>query len=265
MNIRFIASDVDGTILPNGGTISERTKAAIRLCGERGIPFVISSGRNYFTAKQVADLCGLTEGYLIIGNGGAAVDLATGKPYRRWTLPSPDARQLLERFSEYPVRVNVFSPYGMYVCDGGMPAEEEPYPGYHIARNLPERAHRCALTDTYKLEIRTQDLALLEHLRGMAAAEGYSVSSAYRDNLEIMAPGAGKGTAVRWLAGHLGIDCADCMAFGDYTNDLGMLRAVGHPVAVGNAVDEVKAAAEIIAERSENDGVARIIETYVLK
>ena len=89
---------------------------------------------------------------------------------------------------------------------------------------------------------------------------GYSLSSAYADNVEIMAPGCGKGTALRWLAGRLGVDPADCMAFGDNLNDLSMLEAAGWPVAVENAVDELKKAARMIAPCDADDGVAQIIE-----
>ena len=50
MSIRLICSDVDGTILPRGGEISERTRAAVHALGEKGVPFVIASGRWYVAA-----------------------------------------------------------------------------------------------------------------------------------------------------------------------------------------------------------------------
>ena len=54
------------------------------------------------------------------------------------------------------------------------------------------------------------------------------------------------------------------MGFGDYTNDLPMLENVGWPVAVDNAIDEVKRACRIIAPSCEDDGVAQTIQKYVL-
>ena len=93
---------------------------------------------------------------------------------------------------------------------------------------------------------------------------GYQANSAFPFNLEIMAPGAGKGAAVRWLTAHMGLNRDQVMGFGDYTNDLPMLENVGWPVAVDNAIDEVKRACRIIAPSCEDDGVAKTIRKYVL-
>ena len=68
--------------------------------------------------------------------------------------------------------------------------------------------------------------------------------------------GADKGDAVRGVAAALGVDIADTYAFGDGINDLSMIRAAGHGVAMGNAVDEVKAAAEYVTADIDKDGVA---------
>ena len=76
--------------------------------------------------------------------------------------------------------------------------------------------------------------------------------------------GAGKGEAVRWLAKHMGVEIENTMGFGDYLNDLEMLGAVGCPVAVGNAADEVKQIAKMVVPACADDGVAQTIEKYVL-
>ena len=86
------------------------------------------------------------------------------------------------------------------------------------------------------------------------------VSSASPRNLEVMAAGFGKGTALRWLADYYGAPIAGTMAFGDYTNDMELLGAAGWPVAMGNAVAPLKAVARIIAPADVEDGVAQILE-----
>ena len=93
---------------------------------------------------------------------------------------------------------------------------------------------------------------------------GLQVNSSFPCNIEIMAPGTGKGAAVRWLTEHMGYTKEQTMGFGDYTNDLPMLENVGWPVAVANAVDEVKAVCRSIAPACEDDGVAKAICKYVL-
>lgn len=62
----------------------------------------------------------------------------------------------------------------------------------------------------------------------------------------------------------MGICREEIMAFGDGLNDLRMIREVGTGVAMGNARDEVKAAADYIALSNDEEGVARFIEEYVL-
>ena len=77
--------------------------------------------------------------------------------------------------------------------------------------------------------------------------------------------GIGKGAALRWLADYKGISMDNVMAFGDNSNDMDMLTSVGWPVAVGNAIDEARAAARIVCGNCEDDGVAMTIEKYVLR
>ena len=116
----------------------------------------------------------------------------------------------------------------------------------------------------YKIEAYTDDTQLLVELRRKVEALGFQANSAFPFNLEIMAPGAGKGTAVRWMTEYMGLKREQVMGFGDYTNDLPMLENVGWPVAVDNAIDEVKQACRIIAPSCEDDGVAKTIRKYVL-
>ena len=71
---------------------------------------------------------------------------------------------------------------------------------------------------------------------------------------------ATKGDALAKLCAMLDIPIAQCMAFGDDTNDCSMLRAAGLGVAMGNASDAVKTCADAVAESNEEDGLARMIE-----
>ncbi|MDO4403936.1 MAG: Cof-type HAD-IIB family hydrolase [Atopobiaceae bacterium] len=76
--------------------------------------------------------------------------------------------------------------------------------------------------------------------------------------------GAGKGDAVRDVAAALGVDIKDTYAFGDGINDLSMIQAAGHGIAMGNAVDELKQAAEYVTADIDQDGVAQAMEHFGL-
>ena len=89
------------------------------------------------------------------------------------------------------------------------------------------------------------------------------VSSSAERNVEINDEAADKGIALIALADHLGIGRDQVMAFGDGLNDIPMIRAAGIGVVMGNASDEVKAAADMIAADNDRDGVAEVIEALI--
>ena len=110
----------------------------------------------------------------------------------------------------------------------------------------------------------TEDPELIRKVRAALRETGLAVTHSSSRNVELMASGVGKGQALRWLAGRMGIPLDKCMAFGDNANDLDMLSVVGWPVAVGNAEAAVKAAARIVGPADVDDGVARVLFEQVL-
>ena len=98
----------------------------------------------------------------------------------------------------------------------------------------------------------------------MLAAGPTEITTSLDSNLEINAPGVTKGSALLALAKHLGLARSQLMAMGDSGNDLAMLQAAGLGVAMGNATEEVKAAADAVSADNNHDGVAVAIEKYVL-
>ena len=105
----------------------------------------------------------------------------------------------------------------------------------------------------------------IARVREALDAAGVEHCSSGSKNVEVMPEGAGKGNAVRAIAEYFGIDTADVMAFGDYTNDLPMLRAAGHPVAMENGVQALKDIAEIVAPVNRDGGLGEVLFRYVLE
>ena len=98
----------------------------------------------------------------------------------------------------------------------------------------------------------------------MLTAGPTEITTSLDSNLEINAPGVTKGSALLALAEHLGLARSQLMAMGDSGNDLAMLQAAGLGIAMGNATEEVKAAADAVSTDNNHDGVAVAIEKYVL-
>lgn len=267
MSIKLIFSDVDGTILPRGGALSERTRSAVQQSVKSGVPFVICSGRWYISALPIARELGIdnTETYMIVANGGAVVR-TDGSIVKEWLTPTDAAWCAYEIMKKYDVMMNSFVRNAVYRVNTRAirrkPRGLDGYLGndYKIVNDNWEIFEREGLVTPYKLEAYGEDFEVLAKLKQELLGAGYSVSSAYADNMEIMLGGYGKGTAVKWLSEHLGVSVEETMAFGDNTNDQTMLDAVGWPCAVENAVDSLKASAKIITPTCESDGVAQIIE-----
>lgn len=74
--------------------------------------------------------------------------------------------------------------------------------------------------------------------------------------MDVHLPGITKGSSCMFLVDHIGIEHHDSYAFGDGVNDIEMLELVGHGVAMGNAIDEVKKIANFVAKSIEEDGLA---------
>ena len=272
MDIRLIVSDIDRTILPASQQVSDETVRAIAACRARGVEFVIASGRWYPAAlKIVRDQLDITDGYMIICNGGAVVR-CDGSILMESTMTPEQAQAAYDILHGENVLMTAYARGVIYrlhrqwLTEFTLPEAGGYFYGgsYDVIDDDEAGFKSTGMAAAYKMEAYSDDHALLARLRVKLEKAGLQVNSSFPCNLEIMAPGTGKGRAVRWLTEHFGLSREQVMGFGDYTNDLPMLNNVGWPVAVDNALDEVKAACRIIAPACEDDGVARTIRKYIL-
>jgi hydroxymethylpyrimidine pyrophosphatase-like HAD family hydrolase len=107
------------------------------------------------------------------------------------------------------------------------------------------------------------EAAFAERYRGVLnVARGYSAS--YPHYANVVDAQADKGSALRLVCDHLGLDIRQALAIGDAGPDVSMFRAAGRSVAVGNAPPEVQAEARAVAPSNDADGVAWALERFVL-
>ena len=264
LDIKLIASDIDGTILPFGGKISQATIDIIDECREKGILFALASGRCYPEAVKVAKMVGIRAP--IICANGACVHDADGNIIHEDVLTPEESEIAFNIIKDCGWMVNsyvrgkVLRLHTETMTVGGPQDKPGKYDDFEFIDNDAARMDAEGRERVYKYEVYSHDKALLKRLTDELTEAGLSVSSSVPTDIEIMSHNAGKGTTVKWLANHIGATFDQTMAFGDNTNDLDMLECVGWPVAMENAVDELKAAARLIAPRCEEDGVAQVIE-----
>ncbi len=269
MNIALVVSDIDDTLLPKGGEISDRTRRAVAALNERNIPFALASGRWFPSTVSVAQEIGC-KGPLIVANGGCVITTG-GEVLKEFCMTDEDVRTAYEIIKDSGALITSYVRGAIYRLNAdsmeNRPPEKLSYFGgdlFEVVDDDVSRFEAEALTGVYKMEAYSNDEALLNDLRARLSESGFLVSSSFRTNIEITTSGLGKGTALLWLASYLGVPRESVMACGDNTNDMQMLACAGLGVAMGNAVPELKKMARVVAADCAADGLARAIEEYVL-
>ena len=103
----------------------------------------------------------------------------------------------------------------------------------------------------------------VERLRRVLDGTGAVVLDCGAKQCEVFAPGVNKGSGVARLLEHLNVPTSETMALGDAENDVEMLRLVGAGVAMGNANEAARTAADVVVGTSDQDGVAEAVRRFV--
>lgn len=272
MNCRLIAFDLDGTLLDNEKRIPEENLRALAEAADRGAVIVPATGRILRgIPEQLRQLPYIR--YYILSNGAAVCDTAEEKTLYRADIPLELALRVMDYLDTQPVL------YDCYQNDVGWMSQSmyEQAPVYF--REEPQ-----ILKLVEKLRIRVPDLkeTLRQHNEPLQKIQFYykpeddgrrremlahfaerfpalCATSSTSNNVEVNSDRASKGGALLALCGALGIDPGETLGFGDGSNDISLLRAAGRGVAMANAEEAVKAAADAVCESNLECGVAREI------
>ncbi|WP_405012227.1 HAD family hydrolase [Kitasatospora sp. NBC_01539] len=261
---RLIATDLDGTLLCRGGTVSDRTAAALVAAERAGLRVVFVTGR---PPRWMAQLSGHIGGHgvAICSNGGAVVDVHRGELLESFPLASEQALAVVRLLRErLPGTAFAFE------FPGGFAREPE----YDLVMWESDKDHPVASAEELITEGRVDGLfkVLAKHpalapdlFLGLAREAAGHLAEITRSSpvslLEISAAGVTKAsTLARWCTAQ-GIDRSEVVAFGDMPNDLEMLAWAGDSYAVANAHPDVLAAVARHTVSNEDDGVAAVIET----
>lgn len=276
MDIRLIALDLDGTLLDSNKKISPRNRQALQKAAEAGVWIVPCTGRFYKAMPaEVRDLPFVR--YVITINGAEVYDRETDTVLYRAEIAPSMTEELFDYLDQLPVIYDCYQDGWGWMDDRFSPMVEEYVDDRNtldMVQNLrtpvkdfrQEMRRRNMPIQKAQMFFRKQELDVRERELTAIARRfpQLAVSSAVYYNIEVNSCDAQKGRALRELCANLGIDPACAMAFGDGLNDVSMLRDAGVGVAMGNASDEVKAQANLVAPHNDEDGVAQIVERYVL-
>ena len=248
----LVASDLDGTLLPPDQRLTAATTAAVRRLREAGIPFVICTGRMLRSARRMAGRLGLIQGPMICYQGALVADLASGEWLMHRPLSTPLAVEVIEHVRELGCQVNVYVNDEFYVEVVGEWAR-----GYAEYAEVPVNVvgDLVALVQTppTKIVIATDPAAvdvLLPKLQGRWRGRLY-VTRSLPQYIEVCDLRATKSNALDHLCTELGLRPERCVACGDGLNDVDMLRWAGMGVAMAQAAQVVRDAADVVVSSDD--------------
>ena len=243
---------MDGTLLDGDGRVPDAFWPLLETARSRGITLAPASGRQLATLQQMFPDCEdfIAENGAVVARGGEVVS-TTG-------LPEEPVQRLLSALPNAPFAAHAVVCAPSVAATAALPpAVDAEVDKYYASRTLLGDG---SASPTIKIALYVESDAerdaypwvreLVPELRAVVSGKHW---------VDLMHPDADKGLALAQLAEAMGVAMSETAAFGDYLNDLGMLRAAGHAVAMGNAHEDVKAVAdEVVGTNTDGAAVARL-------
>ena len=271
--LRMIALDLDGTTLTRSG-LTRRTKETLEEAIRRGIHVVIATGRVYAALpERVKQIEGLQ--YIITSNGAHISDAATGAFLYSDYLHPAAVEAALDILPQAGHPVEVFTGGKAYIDrsvydDLAQNGSDFMSAKYVLRTRIPVdgiydllREHRACI-ENINIHFASQEDRMAMWAR-LAALPHMTVTSSTHHNVEIGGETTSKASALAEVCRRLGLGLDQVIAFGDSPNDKAMITECGFGVAMGNATDDVKAAADCVTLSNEEEGVAYAIRTLLFE
>lgn len=271
---RLLGLDLDGTLLNDQKKICRPNIENLQKAKEQGVKIVLCSGRSADGMQRELNQLALKEEgqYGIALNGGVIFE-TTGKVLKKNLMNEEAAKALISLGRSMLNEINIQLYTGDRVCVERWNETTDFYQeatGSHpqIVENLMDYAEKTVKIVFFSRGVIDESLnkirMLKEKVEGQLPKETQSVISApYL--LEFFDQKVDKGRAVKELADYLRIGSSEVICVGDQENDLPMLRYAGVGAVMQNGAPEVKAAADYITEKNNNEGgVAEVVERFIL-
>lgn len=269
MAIKLITIDIDDTLVNTAKQVTPRVKAALQEATAQGVKVVLTTGRPLPGVQEYLDELGLNHQdnqYAITYNGGV-VQTTNGDELGGKELAYSDYLRLREVADELGAYLQVETIDAAYTS-----AKEINYwaSRENFLIKMPlfiKPVDEMDPNDHYVKFMFIGDEADIDAWRDALPNDvkaAYYIVKSTPQHLEFMHKDATKGSGLLTLADKLGIDQSETMALGDQQNDITMIEAAGLGVAMGNAVPEVKAVADVETTTQNTDGVGVAVEKWVL-
>ena len=269
MKYKMLVLDLDGTLTNNYKEITPRTKEALMQAQAKGVRVVLASGRPTYGITPIANELMLTNhgGFILAFNGGKIIDYTSRETVFEQTIGKPEVEALYNAADKAGLAILTYQDYGIVTTQkDNNYVEHEAFINKlpvtqcdNFVEDLQYPINKCLIvgdpTPLHELE-----LQLSKDLFGQV--EVYRSAGFF---LECVPPGVDKAKSLERLLAMVNIDKDDVIAVGDGFNDLSMIEYAGLGVTMDNAPGEVKSRANFVTSSNDEDGVAKVIEKFILE
>jgi Cof subfamily protein (haloacid dehalogenase superfamily) len=259
--VRLVALELDGTLLRSDGTISLRTRRALRSAQGRGLGLAFLTAGPPRRTRRVADALGLS-GIAICGSGSTVYDLEANALVRDHRLRSEHAALLVESLRTAVPEVSFAVERGAtYECESTFTIAQYSEDDLEPRQTRGNALELCreGVTKLFVQQLEWPLSQLFDMTRAFAAGRA-TVTQGGSDLVEVSAPGVSRAYALAEHCLERGISAGEVIAFGYKSDDLPMLRWAGCGIAMANAHPQLLAAADVVTRSSDSDGVALALE-----
>ncbi|MFK7694662.1 Cof-type HAD-IIB family hydrolase [Paenibacillus sp. HJGM_3] len=241
---KLLAIDMDGTLLNEESLISDDNRNWIHKALEAGISVILSTGRGVQKVYPYTDEIGLKTP--IVSVNGSEVWKEPRVLLKRHLMKTEWIRRLHEMSVKYDTWFWAYSVEGVHNKENWVPEELE-------------------TTQWLKFGFFTEDDQSRNRILDELTAWGeFEITNSHPHNLEINPKGISKASGIEEVCRLLGHSMSEVVAMGDSLNDMAMIRAAGLGVAMGNAQEELKRAADLVTVTNQEHAVAKIIREHIL-
>ena len=289
---KLVAVDLDGTLLNSYGEVTEYTKEVIKKVQQKGLKFIIASGRPMDSIKSISkDI--EADKYFIAGNGAIIYDTQKQEIIYEKYIPKQKVLEIAKICEENNIFYNIYTEKNvitqylkynvLYYFKENLKKEPDKKTNIMVVDNMYDfiknseemKCIKITICDESKIIFNSiikklkniKDIEVLDvlHMSRKLIKQGTEDVAIEYFFTEITSSEVDKINAIKNLIKILNIDIKDVIAIGDNINDKKMIEEAGLGICMGQASEKIKEIANIVAEDNNNDGVAKALENIITK
>jgi Cof subfamily protein (haloacid dehalogenase superfamily) len=274
LKYKLVAMDMDGTLLNSKKEVSDKSKQVLQEASNLGIKLVVCTGRIFTSARFYARLIG-TSAPIIASNGAYIREKDRDEAIFEEPLKNNELYKIVETIKSYGLHPQLFTTDSIFTekiihfsknyARWNESVVESDRVNIEVIKDFNEAIEKN-VGKILKVVVMDEDKNKIISLKSeIKERMDVAAITSVGNNIEIMSSGISKGSAVSKLAEYYGILAEEVICIGDNENDLSMIEYAGLGIAMGNATEELKKAANYITDTNDSDGVAKAIEKFIME